>query len=174
MIIALTGFMGCGKSTVGRMLQTVLQGYGFIDLDEYIENRCGRAIPEIFSTDGEAVFRKMEADCLEEIVKQDGLNAVLALGGGAVMTGRCFQLIKERTRCIYLRASSETIRKHLTGSHGLEEAAKGRPMLMGNGIEELMARRAPSYESVASHIIDIDGRGPQDIANEIFYLIQRF
>lgn len=171
MIIALTGFMGCGKTTVGRMLQTSLQDYEFIDLDRYIENRCGRTIPEIFSTEGEAAFRKIEADCLEEIVSKKNLDAVLSLGGGSVMTERCFRLVQTHTKCIYLRATAQTIRTHLIGNRSLEEAAKARPMLKGNGIEELMGKRAATYEAVASHVIDVDGRSAQDVANEIFYLI---
>ncbi len=170
MIVALTGFMGSGKTTVGRMLQNSLRGYEFIDLDQYISAKTGRAIPEIFSTDGEAVFRKIEADCLEEIILRGG-NVLLSLGGGTVMTERCFTLVKEQTKCFYLKASAETIRRHLIGKRTLEEAAKERPMLAGNGIEELLSKRGPTYEAVATHIVETDGRELQDIANEVFYLI---
>ncbi|MCQ2115268.1 MAG: shikimate kinase [Bacteroidales bacterium] len=170
MIIALTGFMGCGKTTIGRLLHTALPGCELIDLDKYITEKTGRAIPEIFSDDGEAVFRKIEADCLEEIISRGG-DVILSLGGGAVMTPRCFELVKSSTRCFYLKASPATLRAHLIGNRSLEEAAKSRPMLLGNGIEDLLAKREPVYEAVADSIIETDGRSARDVANEIFYIV---
>ena len=170
MIITLTGFMGCGKTTVGKLLQTALPHYELIDLDKYITDKTGRAIPEIFSTDGEAVFRSIEADCLEEIIERGG-DVILSLGGGAVMTECCFNLVKEKTRCFYLKASPDTLRAHIVGNRSFEEAAKARPMLLGNGIEDLLAKREPVYESVASTVIETDGRSARDVANEIFYIV---
>ena len=67
MIISLTGFMGCGKSSVGRRLSELLC-CSFMDLDDVIVERAGRSIPEIFATDGEAVFRQMEHDALQDII----------------------------------------------------------------------------------------------------------
>ncbi len=170
MIVSLTGFMGCGKSSVGSWLHTALPHFEFIDLDKYVEDKSGRGIPEIFATDGEAAFREIEADCLEEIVARGG-KIILALGGGTVMTERCFRLVKEQTLCFYLKASPETIRENLVGDKSLEEAGEERPVLKGKGIEELMALREPVYEAVASRVIETDGRSVLDIANEIFYLI---
>lgn len=170
MIIALTGFMGCGKTTIGKMLHNALTSYEQIDLDQYITTKTGRAIPEIFSEDGEAVFRQIEANCLEEIISKGG-NVILSLGGGAVMTPRCFDLVKSHTKCFYLKASPATLRAHLIGNRSLEEAAKSRPMLLGNGIEELLAKREPVYKAVADSIIETDDRRATDIANEIFYLL---
>ena len=69
MIISLTGFMGCGKSTVGALLARRL-GVPFLDLDTLVCDREGRSIPGIFATEGEAGFRKIEQECLEEVVAQ--------------------------------------------------------------------------------------------------------
>ena len=192
MIIALTGFMGCGKSSVGRELSKLLC-CPFMDLDDVIEERSGRRIPEIFATDGEAEFRRMEKYALElvfntqEIMQNSGhvhlantshdqadtpdpsvtVSAVVALGGGTVMTKECAEMVHEKTLCIYLRASIETLVSHLEGE------SSGRPILQGNlrqRIEDLMARRSSTYENTAHIIIDTDGRSISDIAKEIFCL----
>ena len=162
--------MGCGKSSVGRKLSELLC-CPFMDLDDVIEERAGRTIPEIFASEGEAGFRRMEAEALEacieiNVVRNDAplapshsraagpspyagvrkcqlrshplpleectissegkTHGVLALGGGAVMTPSCAKLVHEKTVCIYLRASVETLLVHLSG-----EADK-RPLLQNN------------------------------------------
>ncbi len=208
--------MGCGKSSVGRELSKLLC-CPFMDLDDVIEERSGRRIPEIFATDGEAEFRRMEKDALElvfntqEIRQNSGhvhhadtphdqadtpdpsvpVSAVVALGGGTVMTKKCAEMVHEKTLCIYLRASIETLVSHLEGE------SSGRPMLQGapldvissegdlhsvvssegeagveksplrSRIEDLMARRASTYEKTAHIIIDTDGKSISDISREI-------
>ena len=167
--ITITGFMGCGKSRVGAMLAERL-GCRLIDLDRYIEEKCGRAIPEIFASEGEAAFRDMEEKALREILGKDGARrAIISLGGGTVTTPECASLVKSGTFCIYLRAGTDTLVKNL--QHDFES----RPMLGkpdGNDglrarIEELMERRSAVYESVASLIIDIDGLSFESVADKI-------
>ena len=172
MMISLTGFMGCGKSSVGRELSRLLC-CPFMDLDSVIEERAGRRIPEIFSSDGEEAFRRMERDAVIEILEiqetheeiNKYLNAtVLALGGGTVMTPECAEIVHEKTLCIYLRASVDTLLRNL-----VDEAA-GRPMLQGDlqaRIEELMSLRSATYENTAHIIIDTDGKSAAEIASEI-------
>ena len=181
MIITLTGFMGCGKSSVGRCLSELLC-CPFMDLDSVIEETQGRSIPEIFATDGEAVFRQMELEALSQIIEaqqQKGSTVsdpsatgtanydkvVVALGGGAVMTKECAELVREKTHCIYLRATVDTLVSHL------ENEAGGRPMLQGASlrarIEELMALRSATYEATAHDVIDTDGKSIADIATDI-------
>ena len=208
MMISLTGFMGCGKSSVGRELSRLLC-CPFMDLDSVIEERAGRRIPEIFSSDGEEAFRRMERDAVIEILEiqetkqcpplapshfvgpspyagvrkcqfrthasspeydQSEINkylnaTVLALGGGTVMTPECAKIVHEKTLCIYLRASVDTLLRNL-----VDEAA-GRPMLQGDlqaRIEELMSLRSATYENTAHIIIDTDGKSAAEIASEIF------
>ena len=79
--IVLLGYMGSGKSTVGRLLSKRLD-LPFIDLDEYIENKLGASVPEIFSSKGAVFFRKKEHQCLHQLLNSDE-NFVLSLGGGA-------------------------------------------------------------------------------------------
>ena len=173
MIISLTGFMGCGKSSVGRELSRLLC-CPFMDLDSVIEERAGRRIPEIFATDGEPAFRQMELEALQGIVMPEvedckaavqTCDAVVALGGGAVMTARCAEIVHKETLCIYLKASVETLMSHLEGE------TDGRPLLSGQAlrsrIENLMVLRAATYEKTAHIVIDTDGKSIEAVASEI-------
>ena len=163
MIISLTGFMGCGKSSVGRELSKLLC-CPFMDLDDVIQERDGRKITDIFAENGEAVFRQMELDALQKITVQEG-TMILALGGGTLMTQGCAEIVHERTTCIYLRADIGTLINHLEGE------AEGRPMLKGESlrarIQELMDLRSSTYENTAHIIIDTDGKSIEAIASEI-------
>ena len=155
--------MGCGKSSVGRELSKLLC-CPFMDLDDVIEDKSGRTIPDIFATDGEAVFRQMELDALQETTIQEE-TLVLALGGGTVMTPECAEIVQKRTVCVYLRAGIGTLISHLEGEE------EGRPMLKGESlrarIEELMGLRSAIYEKAAHIIIDTDGKSIEAIASEI-------
>jgi shikimate kinase len=199
MIISLIGFMGCGKSSVGRRLSELLC-CRFMDLDDVVEEVAGRSISEIFAKDGELGFRQRELKALKDTLCDSGRGkeipmptasaihaidnpdiqlqqisergaAVLALGGGTVMTPECAELVKENTLCIYLRASIDTLVKHLSS-----EAAK-RPLLaatdksLHSRIEELMSQRTSTYEKTANIIIDTDGKSIEQICSEITNLI---
>ncbi len=157
--------MGSGKSSVGRRLSELLC-CRFMDLDEVIEVREGRKIPEIFTSDGEAAFRRMELEALKIAINSTSGDLVLALGGGTVITPECAEQIHEHTSCIYLCASVDTLVSRL------ENEAAGRPLLQSpEGLRErvsgLMDLRATTYESIANHVIDTDGKSPEEIAKEI-------
>jgi shikimate kinase len=151
MIISLIGFMGCGKSSVGRGLSQLLC-CPFIDLDEAVVEAAGKSIPEIFAEDGEAGFRQMELEVLNRMVPMHSRgplplrgslplagggkmplaynrhtsnkeHLVLALGGGTVMTPDCADLVRENTFCIYLRASVNTLMERLASD------TESRPLL---------------------------------------------
>ena len=116
--------MGCGKSSVGRILATLLPECRLIDLDTYIEEKQGMNIPEIFNEYGEAAFRLMEREALEEIFSDPVRpRAILSLGGGTVTSESCRQLIRQHTDCFYLRATTDTLLSNLDGH------SEGRPML---------------------------------------------
>ena len=160
--------MGCGKSSVGRELSRLLC-CPFMDLDDVIVEREGRSIPEIFASSGETEFRRMEQEALMHILtglsKTDKkVTGILALGGGTVMTEECAKIVHEKSVCIYLRASVETLMDHLAGE------VDNRPMLAGNlrtRIEELMSIRSATYEKTAHIMIDTDGKTIEEIAREI-------
>jgi shikimate kinase len=160
MLITLTGFMGSGKTSVGRVVADAL-GCPFLDLDEIIAQKAGRSIPAIFKADGEAGFRKLEQQALEKTVaKYAESTAVLALGGGTVTVPGAVQLLQQKTLCIYLKATPDTLKANLEG------ATEGRP-LAGEGWEQRLAEREPLYEASAHIILDTDGLTPEGIADEI-------
>lgn len=162
MILTLTGFMGCGKSRIGRELSALLE-WEFVDLDRYIEHKMGQRISEIFN-DGEERFRAIEAEALRDVVvmhEVTGGNVVLALGGGTIMTPCARELILKRTTCVYLQAGLDTIFKHA------ECGARKRPLFRETyQVEELLDSRTPTYET-AHFTVPVDGREASDIAKEI-------
>lgn len=175
MIISLTGFMGCGKSSIGKVLSKLL-GCTLIDSDDWIEQREGRKIKEIFATDGEAHFRKLEVNAIKELVpvnadsqRKGSIDLILSLGGGTVTTPEAAEIIHGHTLCIYLKASTETLVDNLTeypGDRPMLGAVESRETLRRR-IEELMTKRAAIYESTASMILDIDGKDYEQVAEEI-------
>ena len=165
MIVTLMGFMGCGKSSVGRELARLLC-CPFMDLDEVIEGAEGRSIPEIFASDGEAAFRRMEAEHLQILLDSHNISAVVALGGGTVMRKECAEMVREKTMCIYLRATVETLVRNLDGE------SENRPMLSNEEplnvrVAHLLALRSGTYEQTAQMVIDTDGKSIAEIAMEI-------
>ena len=159
-MITLTGFMGSGKTTVGKVLADFL-GCPFMDLDDLIVKKAGKSIPEIFAQDGEPAFRQLEARLLRQTVEKYTENTVvLALGGGAVTAPASASLLREKTVCIYLRATLETLLARLEGE------TAGRP-LADASLASRLAAREPLYEETAHVIIDTDGLTPEEVADEI-------
>ena len=159
-MITLTGFMGSGKTTVGKVLADFL-GCPFMDLDDLIVKKAGKSIPEIFAQDGEPAFRQLEARLLRQTVEKYTENTVvLALGGGAVTAPASASLLHEKTVCIYLRATLETLRARLEGE------TASRP-LADASLADRLAAREPLYEETAHVIIDTDGLTPDEVADEI-------
>lgn len=159
-VICLAGFMGCGKSTVGKILAS-RTGAAFTDLDVLVTEREGRSIPEIFG-DGETAFRKAELEALEAYLEEAGREPeslrVLALGGGTMTTPEALDLVLSRTESVYLRCTLDTIRERLGGSD------PSRPLFAD--AERLFAARKGLYER-AGVTVDADGRTPETIAGEI-------
>lgn len=178
MMVTLTGFMGSGKSTVGRLLADAL-GCPFLDLDEVIVKKAGKSIPAIFAEDGEPAFRQLEARLLRQTVEKYGENmAVLSLGGGTVMNPASASLLHDRTVCIYLRATLDTLLQRLAGQTAGRPLLQGIPGQAGNdggssvgpdraSVSARLASREPVYESTAHVTLDTDGRSPDEIVDEI-------
>lgn len=160
MLITLTGFMGSGKTTVGRILADAL-GCPFLDLDDLIVKKAGKSIPDIFAQDGEPAFRQLEARLLRQTVEKYGEStAVLSLGGGAILAPASATLVHEKTVCIYLRATLDTLLFRLEGE------SAGRP-LADASLAERLAAREPLYEKTAHVVIDTDGLTPEEVSDEI-------
>ena len=188
MMVTLTGFMGSGKTTVGKVLADFL-GCSFMDLDDLVVKKAGKSIPDIFAQDGEPAFRLLEAQMLRKTVeKYAESTAVLALGGGAVLAPASAALLHEKTVCIYLRATLDSLLQRLAGE------TAGRPLLneipgqAGNdggsvvmpgpgssvmpgpdraSVSARLAAREPIYEKTAHVVIDTDGLSPDEVADEI-------
>jgi shikimate kinase len=160
MLIALTGFMASGKTSVGRLLADSL-GCPFLDLDEVIVKKAGRSIPAIFASEGEEGFRRLEKQALEQTVSRYAENtAVLALGGGTVTVPGAIRLLQEKTTCIYLQASLESIQERLSAD------TTARP-LADEHLAERFAAREPLYAEAAHVTMNTDGLTSEQIADEI-------
>jgi shikimate kinase/3-dehydroquinate synthase len=156
MVAVLVGFMGAGKTTVGRIIAEHL-GQPFVDSDVLIEQRLGRSIREIFSTEGEAYFRELEHATIADLVR--GPGAVIALGGGAVNDPRTRAVLRN-ARVVYLRVSYDKAISRIRGD-------EFRPLLSRPDLDQVYERRLPVYEDVAALTIDTDGRRPDAIALEV-------
>ncbi|NLO10195.1 MAG: shikimate kinase [Clostridiales bacterium] len=158
----LIGFMGSGKSSVGKKLAEKL-GYDFKDTDEMIVESEGVEIDEIFLKYGEELFRNLESTLLLSIVGTLK-TTVLSTGGGMPLRGQNVNLLRLMGRVIYLQASMETIIDRLSGDNT-------RPLLKGENprdkVEKLLAERTPIYKRSADTIIDTDGKTIDDIVREI-------
>lgn len=176
-IISLIGFMGCGKSSIGKELSRKIP-CRLIDLDSYIETRYRKKIPEIFESCGEQAFRTYEKESLREILEDIREDTVISTGGGTVTVPECAALLKEKTLCIYLEASPDTL------AANLENDFSSRPMLSHNvdrhdiltlraRISELMEQREKIYRSTAAAAVSIEGRTFSDVAGEIIGIALR-
>ena len=165
--------MGSGKSSVGKEIAKLLPSMELIDLDSYIEAMSGRAIPEIFESEGEAAFRNMELSALEDIFMTGdltGASYILSLGGGTVTTEACRRMIRRHTTCFYLKASVDTLVRNLETWPGDRPLLKGGKSLRSR-VEELMATRGPIYEKTAQHIINVDSDDYTAAAVDIITLL---
>ena len=161
-MIVLVGFMGAGKTTVGHLLAEQL-GLPFIDSDLIIESRAGRSIREIFAADGEPAFRELEHEITAELLR--GPDAVLALGGGGVEHPATQDALKGR-QVIYLQVGYSEAMLRVS-------CDTGRPMLRAPDLRAIFERRRSGYESVATDVIQTDGRGPEAICEDIIEKLGR-
>jgi len=145
--LILTGFMGSGKSSVGRELATLLQR-SFIDLDKYIEQQTGLTISEIFKHRGETFFRRLEQQSLKTVLAYPPL--VLATGGGTIINEDNRRLIQNRGYIIFLDAGCNTIMKRTEYSHSRPLLLTGDKTVSNNfrqqKIKDLLDERRPFYE----------------------------
>lgn len=149
--VALVGFMGAGKSVVGRRVAERL-GHTFVDSDLLIEARAGKSIAAIFAEDGEERFRALEREAFQLLTRERGL--VIATGGGAFADEGTRRLLLDASLVVYLRASFETIWERV-GS------ADDRPLIRAGRerARELFERRLPIYQE--AHV-SVDADRPVD------------
>jgi shikimate kinase len=171
--IVLTGFMGSGKSTVGRSLAQRL-GWRFVDLDNLIEQRDGRAVSRIFAESGEAAFRALESEALFHLLQQSRL--VVALGGGALETTANRQALNATslTCTVLLTASFEILYTRCER----QIAAAGSPLpvrpLLGDRetAAARLARREDNYRRTANVVLDTTSQQPHESVDALLTLLR--
>jgi 3-dehydroquinate synthase len=163
--VVLVGFMGSGKSTVGRMLAE-RTNRSFVDLDDDIAADAGRSISEIFADEGEAGFRRREASRLRSVLSKEDL--VVAAGGGAPLTDENWRRMREGNCVVSLMAEPAELARRLNG-------LKGRPLLehdVPSAIASLLPNRISRY-TAADLVIGTDGRNPMEVAQDIHSRLPR-
>lgn len=158
--LVITGFMGTGKSTVGREVARRM-GRPFVDMDELIETREGRTISEIFAQHGEPYFRRLEAELVRELAAPRGL--VIATGGGTLVSPENRAVMACTSVIVCLWADEETLIARLQGQ-------ENRPLLAGprwrEALVQLLTQRLPAYRSLPYHV-DTTGKTIEEVAEEV-------
>lgn len=160
--VAIIGFMGAGKSTIGRMLASKLQT-DFVDLDASIALRAGKSITKIFQQEGEPYFRELERQ--ELMLQSESAPKVLACGGGVILNEENVKTLQTEFHVFYLEISAEEAVNRL-------RKESGRPLLKGKNIEntvaDLMNQRSEIYSSTAQEIIKVNSLSAEEVAEELF------
>jgi len=163
--VILIGFMGTGKSTVGRILAERL-GAEFVDTDQVIEREQGMGIPDLFRERGEAAFRAIETETLKRLL--DGSRRVIATGGGAVLAAENREAMRAGGTVVALKASPETIIRRVAGG-------EGRPLLAGDAaanVRRLLELRKTAYD-FADFTVVTDGLTADEVARRILHFLAK-
>lgn len=167
--IALIGFMGAGKTAVGRVLAEKLNKK-LIELDSLIEYRAGKSIALIFQENSEIAFRELEIDVTKEVAT--GKNQVIACGGGVVLNKINIDRLKEESMVVYLTASPDVILQRVSADNSV------RPLLKksnkATAIKELIAFRQPLYERAADIKIDTSKLDIEAVAQQIIARLKEY
>lgn len=165
MNLVLVGYRGSGKSAVGAVLAGRLK-YAFVDLDEFIAQRVGRSIAQIFASEGEVGFRRRERELCMALAKAN--RHVIALGGGAVTDPDVRGSVRRIGRVVWLRAPAAVLWARISRD---PKSAQTRPDLTPAGglaeVEEVLRQREPLYRRVAHHWVDTYPGSPETIADVI-------
>ena len=166
MRVFLIGFMGSGKTTLGKQLANKM-GYRFIDQDQYIENKTGMTVADFFSTHGELEFRRMENEVLKDLVLLD--NVVIATGGGAPCFFNNMEIMNQHGVSIYIKLKPEVLQSRL------KQAQEERPLLRGKSEKELLdfikskLSEREGYYNKATHVIE-----SMDLKSEDLYQLLKY
>lgn len=165
--IVLIGFMGCGKSSIGRRLATRIK-HSFHDSDDLIAARLGKSISDIFAEEGETLFRERETAELQGLLGSEGI--VLATGGGAVLRAENRDILHRMGRIIWLHADADTLFERATRS-------RKRPLLEVENprstFNALLQSRLPIYEAMADIKVDATGLSHEQTIEEIIKALGR-
>ncbi|RME79875.1 MAG: shikimate kinase [Methanobacteriota archaeon] len=166
--IYLIGYMGVGKTSVGKELSKKMS-LTYVDTDDVVVEIAGKDIPSIFNDDGEIAFRELEIEAVKRVCSKKG--CVVSLGGGAVLNYINVLRMKKTGTVVLLKASPEEIVRRLEGDGS-------RPLLNGltndekiAKIREMLSYREPFYERAADDIINTDGKTVDEIASKIMAVV---
>ena len=154
--VILIGMPGCGKTTIGQLLSRRL-GKKFLDADTVLEERAGRPITQIIPQEGEAFFRRLESEVLEDLGKQSGL--VIATGGGCVTIPANYTSLHRNGAIVWLKRDLTAL------------PTEGRPLSMAGHLEQMYAKRGPLYEAFSDFAVENSGT-PEETAEEIMRLMK--
>lgn len=163
MRIILIGFMGVGKTVVGKSLAKNLN-IKFIDMDNEIEKRENKIISDIFKESGEEYFRELENELLKELLKED--NIIISTGGGIITKQENIDILKQERKVVFLDANVKTIQKNVS-----KEIDK-RPLLkqsenIAETIDNLLKKRINKYNDTYNIKIDINDKNINEVVSEI-------
>ncbi len=168
MKIYLVGYMGCGKSTIGRKVADLL-GFTFVDLDKYIEERYFKTVPAIFAEEGEERFREKERIALMEVSQFEDI--IIGTGGGAPCFFDNMEIMNKSGITIYIAPDTEVLATRLIKSKTV------RPLIIGKSRDELISfinnallKRAPFYEKARIIIRGENNLNPQLVIDKIAQL----
>lgn len=174
MRVYLLGFMGCGKSTVGKQIAKEL-GWEFIETDKLISKTSNLSIKEIFKTLGENTFRNFESNILENIAKQnESSNMIISTGGGLPCNDNNISIIKESGISIYIKLSEEILTERLKKGKDKRPVISNTPdEQLDIQIKQLMKERSKYYEE-SDEIIICDRISTNEIVSIIVNIIKKY
>jgi shikimate kinase len=166
-LLFLTGYMGSGKSAVGRVVARIL-GWEFIDLDDAVVAQDGSDIPSIFRLEGEAGFRRRECAALRDVAQRQpsGKGLIVALGGGTLTNPESAALVKDRATVVYLEVDAAEAWRRVCDSD--------RPLARDREeFESRLAQRRPLYQEAADIVIPADRESVETLAERIADLVRQ-
>ena len=158
----LIGYMGCGKSTIGKKMSEILN-IKLVDTDAWIEERQGMTVSEIFATKGELFFRDLETGALQELLEEKE-TMVISVGGGLPLREENRSLLQQLGQVIYLKAQPETIYNRIKGDTTRPLLQTENPM---EKIQEMLGQREEKYQAAADKTVIVDDKDISEIVYEV-------
>lgn len=170
--ITLIGFMGSGKSSVSKALKHYYPSFHVADCDSLIESKTGKSISDIFSEEGEDIFRGLESIAIREVLNQE--KTIVATGGGAVLRESNRQTLQERSWVVWLSTSPETIYERIKDEHHrpLINTGSDKESIIGQ-IRAILHKRFELYRDTMDVMINTDDLPPDQVAAAVHEEIER-